>query len=151
MSVSDALPDLELSTPTADEIPFIYDSWIKNWRTSRFAGCIPNNKFHGYTRDAINELVLRGAHLMVARRLGRVLGWVCYEAREGRLVVHSAYVKSAYRGYPILPRLIEEAESRAHAEAPGFYTYRTDYLTEALAGLGKGTWSHAPEIARRKG
>jgi hypothetical protein len=136
-------PQLDISPATKEEIPLVYDSWIKGWRTSRWAGCIPNNLFHKVTKDAIHQLLTRGANLYVARAGGRVLGWICYEtSSDGRLIVHSAYVKSIYRGYPILEHLLQFAGQIQ----PGFYTYRTDYLQ---AAIGHG-WVHAPEIARRK-
>ena len=144
------MSELVIAPASASEVIFVYDSWIKGWRTSRWAGCIPNNVFHQTTKDAIHQLLTRGANLHVARSGGRALGWLCHEATEdGRLVVHAAYVKSAYRGFPVLDALVAHACADG-ATCPGFYTYRTDFLERGLRDLNKGPWTHAPEIARRK-
>ena len=81
------------------DVALIFDSWMKSWRTNRFAGCIPNNLFYSTTRSNIENMVARGAIIKVAcleSDEDNILGWVCYERLEDDFCVHYIYVKDPY-------------------------------------------------------
>ncbi len=132
---------------SGDDISFIFDSWLRSWRKSPWAGCIPNNLYFPLTRSTIEQLVARGAEFKVACLAAdpdKILGWVCYELSQDttpRTVVHYVYTKDPYLNLGIGPALVA---SLAGAK-PGFYTHRYRQVSEACPG-----WRHAPEIARRK-
>lgn len=144
--------DVPSQTTVRDLVPsdvaFVMDSWIKSWRVSPWAGCVPNNQFHDVQRSTIEGLIGRGAKIRVLSITDRpdvILGWVCTEVeRSGRTVVHFIYIKDPYQA--AMPDAPERLLSAVEGIQPGFYTHRTK---KVQAALGRG-WVHVPEIARRK-
>lgn len=130
--------------PTQGDFKFIFDSWLRSWRKSPWAGVIPNNVYYPLTRSNIEQLVGRGAQFTVACLSSapeRILGWVCYEQVGPKAVVHYLYVKDPYLSLGIGEQLVE----RVPGEQPGLYTYRYRQVVDACPG-----WWHTPEVARRK-
>lgn len=127
-----------------DDIRFIFDSWLRSWRKSPWAGIIPNNVYFPLTRSVIEQLVARGAEFKVACLAAdpeRILGWICYEQVGPDAVVHYLYVKDPYLNLGIGEALVSQAPGRQ----PGFYTFRYRQVVDACQD-----WTHAAEIARRK-
>ena len=126
----------------AEDLPMVFDSWLKDWRTSKWAGCIPNNLYFETQRTLIEDLIARGAVIQIAYPSGRediILGWACAEAKEGKTVLHYLYTKDPFLGLGVSNLLLASLPG----EKPGFITHR-------LQGKEYKEWRHAPEIARRK-
>lgn len=120
----------------------VFDSWLKSWRISKFAGVIPNHLYFETQRTLIEDLIARGAVIKVAYPTGRediILGWACSEVKEGKCVLHYLYTKDPFIGLGI-PDLLLAA---LPGDKPGFLTHKL-HLKELKE------WRHAPEIARRK-
>lgn len=131
-----------------DEIPYVYDSWIKSWKGSPWAGCIPNHLATAAHRETIHALVNAGAVLRGAYRDDNdqeIIGWGCFDLTDrGEAVVHFLH----WRDPESIPPLLAECQSRAGVEAVSkFYTHRTAVISAALSPLG---YQHRPEIARRQ-
>lgn len=129
-----------------DEAAFIVSTWMRAWKVSPYAGCIPNHLYREVQRTLIEQLVLRGATFKVAvtseRPRARILGFVCRElTRQGEAVVHFLYCREAYISLGVLERLVEEVVG----SRPIRYTHRTK---QVLGAIPEGRWT--PEIARRK-
>lgn len=130
-----------------EDVPLIFDSWMKSWRVNKYAGVISNNLFYPTTRANIEHLVGRGATIKVAcleSDVDTILGWVCYEhvpQLDGSVVpcVHYVYVKDPY-----LTKGVGE-ELAALLPETGFYTYRCSQIDDWFP---KYRWE--PAIARRK-
>lgn len=128
----------------SSDLPFILDGWIRSWRTSPWAGCVPNNLIWETTRSCIAGLVARGARVdvaEVARSDGgsRLVGFVCYEPG----VLHYVFVKkTGFRGLGIGRMLVD----RVPGQGPGIMTHRTP-MSSWLLDLG---WRHDPVLARMK-
>jgi hypothetical protein len=138
---SDVRFDIRDSRP--DEANFIMSSWLRVWKVSPFAGCIPNHLFRQVTRTAIEQLILRGARFRVAVSGDRILGWMCSEqTRRGEAVVHAGYCRESY----ILLGVLEALRDDVEGSRPIRYTHRTRQLANALGESAR----HCPEIARRK-
>lgn len=125
-----------------DDLAMVFDSWLKSWRTSKWAGVIPNHLYFDTQRTLIEDLIARGAHIKIAYPEGRpdiILGWVCAEEKEGKTVLHYLYTKDPFIGLGI-PDLLLAALPGAK---PGFVTHKLNVkeLKE---------WRHTPEMARRK-
>lgn len=145
---SDTIPiETRPYEPQTDE-PFIFHSWLSSFRSSRFAGCVPNHLYWDVYRVAIEQLIARGAKILVATVPGKpnlLMGFLCHETlRNGEVVVHYCYVKDPYRKSNIATRLIEEI--RTDHEKPIFYTFRT----ENARHFKRIRAVYAPEIARRR-
>lgn len=134
-----------------EDINFIFDSWLKSWRKSRYAGVIPNHLYYATYRATIESLVARGAELKVAchpSNEDHILGWSCTEVTsDGFSVVHYLYVKDCFFNLGVESELLDNLPG----EKPGFYTFNYKQVKESLEAKwpnSRFTW--APEIGRRK-
>jgi hypothetical protein len=126
----------------AEDLPLIFDSYLKSWRTNKAAGTIPNHLFFEVQRTLLEDLIGRGAVVKIAYPEGHedlILGWAMAEQKEGKTVLHYLYVKDPYLGLG-LPGLLLKC---LPGEQPGFITHRLP-LKETKE------WRHTPEMARRK-
>lgn len=126
----------------AGDLNFVFDSWMKSWRTSKYAGTTPNHLYFNVQRTLIEDLITRGAKILVAYPEDRddvILGWACGEVKGEQTVLHYCYVKDPFLGHGIQARLISDLAG----SKPGFVTHWQN-LKETK------TWKHVPEMARRK-
>jgi hypothetical protein len=124
-----------------DDLPMVFDSWLKSWRTSKWAGVIPNHRYFDVQRELIESLLLRGAKVVIAYPSGHpdvIMGWACAEEKEGKTVLHYLYVKDPYLGLRVPELLLKTLPG----QQPGFITHRLPVPLK--------DWRHAPEMARRK-
>lgn len=125
-----------------EDLPLVFDSYLKSWRINKSAGTIPNHLFFDVQRTLLEDLILRGAKIKIAHPAGRediILAWACAEEKEGKTVLHYLYVKDPYLGLG-LPELLLKS---LPGQQPGFITHR-QHLKETKE------WRHTPEMARRK-
>lgn len=122
------------------ESGFVYDSWLQSWRESKWAGVIPNNLFYGTTRTTIDELIGRGATVLVAELNGELLGFTVGEVKDGKTVHHYTYVKDPFLGRGLEERLL----AALPGTKPGWFTFAQSRF------LKDKQWKHAPEMARRQ-
>lgn len=126
----------------AEDLPFIFDSYLKSWRISKHAGTIPNHLYYEVQRTCLEDLLGRGAKTVVAYPEGHpdaILGWAVGEVKDGKCVIHYVYIKDSYVGFAVADHLL----AALPGTKPGFYTHKL-----YLASLRD--WVHAPEMARRK-
>lgn len=127
------------SAENEGEVEFVYHSWLNSWRQSKYAGVITNNRYYDTTREAIEQLIARGAQVVVAELDGELLGFSCAEVKDGKMVHHYTYVKD-----PFLRKGVEERLLAAlPGSTPGWFTFAQS------AFLKDKQWKHAPEMARR--
>lgn len=132
---------VDLRKRKAEDIDFIFDSWLQSWRKNRYAGTIPNNMYYEVQRCLIEDLLARGAMVVVAcspRDIDDIYGWACAECKDNRTVLHYLHTKA---GSP--PDTIDRLLSALPGLQPGFITHK-------LSDKRFAAWRHAPEIARRK-
>lgn len=125
-----------------EDIPFIFDSWMKSWRVSKHAGCIPNHLFFETQRVLIEDLFARGAWTLVAypdSDMDTIVGWAVGEVKEGKTVLHYVYVKDPFIGLGVPELLV----TNMPGTKPGFITHK-------LQNKELKEWRHVPEMARRK-
>lgn len=125
-----------------EDLSLVFDSWLKDWRTSKWAGVVPNHLYFDTQRVLIEDLIARGAKVYVVCPVSKpevILGWACSEEKEGKAVLHYLYTKDPFLGLGI-PDLLLAALPGAR---PGFVTHKLN-----LKELKE--WRHTPEMARRK-
>ena len=148
--MDDALAEVTVfRDPVPADVPFILDSWIRSFRESPWAGCVPNNQFYDVTRSAIEGLLERGAKLVVAcSRVDsdQILGWACTEKVRGGDAAHFVYVKDPYRRRGLATELLNHGTANPQAQDRKFYTFRT----RCASYFSRHGWVHEPAIARRK-
>jgi GNAT superfamily N-acetyltransferase len=126
------------------ELPLVLDSWFRSWRVSEYSGTTPNHLAASVVRELVGGLIARGAQITVADFNGRVLGWLCWEAKGDDTILHLGYVKDPYRRQGIGRALVEYALDDRTGKV--FYTHKTRLGRWVLPK--HATW--APEIARRR-
>lgn len=147
MSDSSLRDAVNIRPATPEDFPFILDGWIRSWRTSPWAGTVPNNMVWEVTRGTVAGLMTRGARLdvaEVARSDGhsrRLCGFVCYEAPD---TLHYLFVKkTGFRGMGIGRLLLEHTGIDPRA---GIFTHRT----QASRYLMERGWTWDPVSARKE-
>ena len=130
---------------------FVFDSWLKSWRKSRYAGVVQNDDYYATYRKTIERLIMRGAEIKVAcnpENENHILGYLCYEITpDGYSIVHFLYVKD-----PFLKQGIEfDLLSELPGQKPGFYSFNTQQIKSGLqTRWPEQNWQWSPEIGRRK-
>jgi len=136
-----ALPvAIRLYDKTTDE-DFVFSSWLSSWRNSKWAGVIPNHLFADVTRVAVNQLLGRGAKVLMATNPDdpqQLLGYVCFEPG----VIHYCFTKDVVRGLGVATALL--LASGTDRAKP----FVVSFLTSDARHLGKVI--HRPAYARRK-
>lgn len=133
---------------TPADMKFVLDSWMASFRTSPWAGSVANNLYHDVYRASIQQLLDRGAKVMVVRNAvnrDMIIGWICFEltGSKGELVIHYAYTKPPYRKQGVYRSLVSTLLKHC-GQSQYFYTFRTP-VCRYLKGC-----TYRPEIARRQ-
>lgn len=118
---------------------FLFDSWLQSWRTSPYAGVVPNHLYYEVHRVLIEDLLARGAMVVVATPRSdqsRIEGWACSEVKDGVTVLHYLYTRGN-------ATLIDPLLDALPGSKPGF-------ITHSLPDPRFRTWRWVPEMARRK-
>jgi ribosomal protein S18 acetylase RimI-like enzyme len=135
------------SGPTPADFNYVRESWLMAFRKSPWAGIIPNNAYETVMSDAVNQLLHRGAKLLMIRNPANpelVIGWTCFElTARGEVVIHFIFVKPTYRRNGAASAMLRVILGHARQER-FFYTCKTGQAKFFKNG------THRPEIARRK-
>lgn len=138
---------ISLRTVEPGDMPFVWDSWLRSYRESPWAGVIPNNLYREVTQAVITELRARGAIITLAVRRddpNEILGYVCHERVPGGVAVHYVFIKDAVRRQGLASELLSHARLSWPQGTRKFYTFRT------RAASYFPDWKHEPAIARRE-
>lgn len=133
-------PSTALRPVNASDLNFIFDTWMKTWRESKWAGTIPNHLFYDTQRKLIEDLLIRGARIVVAHEEhdhSRILGWACGETKEGKTVLHYVYTR-------------RKDDGLTAALVDGLLGAKPGFITHKIPGKKFKAWKHLPELARRK-
>lgn len=132
---------LESRPSKLEDLGYVYDTWLNSWRTSPWAGCIPNHLFHDTQRATIAGLLTRGALVRVchfATSPEVIQGWCCYEVKGELVILHYLYAADPF----LEPRIVEHFMDTALGPR--------GLLTHQQGKKAFRKWKHVPEIARRK-
>jgi len=127
----------------AEDLSFILDSWLKDWRTSKFAGTIPNHLYFPTQRATIEGLIGRGAVFRVLCAEGAtdtILGWACGEVKDGQTILHFVYLRDSLIKHT---ELFTELVGALPGNKPGIITHNQQLKVFK-------EWRWIPEIVRRK-
>lgn len=134
---------IKTDSPRVEELPLIYDSWIRSFRNSPYAGCVVNDIWYETMKHTL-DAVLPKARVIVALpgddAIRRVIGYVVVEKPN---IIHYIYVKQKFRGLGVAAQLLEAATAALEASS-GYYTFRTP----ASKWLESRGWKHNPTPAR---
>jgi len=94
---------------TQEDLPLIYNSWLKQYRESPFSVGISNSVFYSQHRKVIDHLLSR-AIIKVAcdtQDPTKIYSWACGEVYDTP-VLHFAYTKKEYRNKGLCKLLLAE-------------------------------------------
>lgn len=129
---------------TEADVPFIFSSWLRSYRTSRFAGEMNNTIYFSEHHKVIQRL-LQSCEVYIAcsEKDGTdIYGWICAERVQGIFCLHFVYVKHTYRNLGIGKMLLN-----AYAHEPGLASVYTHQTVMALRLAAKFNMTYSPYIA----
>jgi hypothetical protein len=121
---------IRLRPANEEDVPFIFSSWLKSFRTSHFANKLVNSVYFAEHHKLIEKIV-KNAHVIVACNNSdpsQIYGWVCAQQIEGIFTLHFVYIKHPFRKMGLARLLINSFEQ---ADTAGIYTHHThamDYI-----------------------
>lgn len=144
---------MDFSTPTADELPLIIDSWSRSYKKSPYAGCVRNCDWNTVSKGTIGELLDRSRIIVAVTPIAdreseypKVRRVMAYSVSEpGKSCLHWLYVKDDYRGMGVGRALLAKTIEGWSATQPRVYTHRTNASAQFLKG-----WRHRDVLARVK-
>jgi hypothetical protein len=97
--------------PAAEaDIPFIFSSWLKSYRSSRFAQGITNTVFFGEHHKVLEQLFKTANVLIICDQKNStdIYGYICAEIIDNIFVVHYMYIKHTYRLFGLAKIMMEQ-------------------------------------------
>ena len=116
-----------------EDVNFIFNSWLKSFRGSRFAQDMSNTIYFNEHHKVLERLA-KTSEIIIAcadKDPEQIFGYICVEKIEGVFVLHYIYVKHTYRGMGIAKLLLSAFEREP--DTTGCYTHHTR-IAEKLAG-----------------
>jgi ribosomal protein S18 acetylase RimI-like enzyme len=130
--------NVSIRPATADDIPFIFNSWLKAYKhSSLFAKRIKHEVFFKYHHAVIERILARGAKVFVATPIhdpDTIIGY-CVAEQLDVTTLHFIYVKSAFRRFGVGRQLaLSTVAALGAAEAVDFthWTRDMDWAAEKL-------------------
>lgn len=119
------MPKVQLRPANAEDISFIFNSWLKSFRNSYFSKNIVNTVYFTEQHKVI-EGILKTSTVIVACNpddISQVYGWICAERIDGIFCLHYLYVKHSFRSLGIGRILFNSFEH--DQTCAGIYTHAT--------------------------
>jgi len=94
---------IRLRPACKDDIPLIFNSWLKSYRNSLFARFIDNTIFFTEHHKIIEKLLASNDVIVACNQEdpSQVYGYICAGKVDGFFVLHYIYVKHTYRNMGI--------------------------------------------------
>lgn len=105
-------PEYTIGPIERDELPLVMRSWLGSARANPEALRMPKAAFYPWQRATIDQLLGRGALVLVARDVESPVfcyGWLCAERLDAAVCVHFGFTKRDWRRFGIARALLDEA------------------------------------------
>jgi hypothetical protein len=99
------MSEIEIRPAKPDDLPFIYATWLKSYRTSQFAQNIESKIYFSWHHKIIESILTR-SQVVIAHPTGQpniIVGYLVTEPN----VVHYCYVKFQFRKLGVATNLIQ--------------------------------------------
>lgn len=123
---------IRMRAATEADVGFIFNSWLKSYRSSLFAKHISSSVYFSGHHKFL-EALIPNAEIKIAcndQDPTQIYGYICAQYIEGILVVHYVYVKQDYRNLGIGKMLLDQFDHSM--ERASCYTHQTK-IGEQLA------------------
>ena len=125
MTSTAAKPPITIRQATEADIPFVFNSWLKSYRTSQFASPIDNTIFFSEHHKVI-ERILRYYDVRIAcspEDPDQIHGFICAGYTDGIFTLHYIYVKHPFRRLGVAKELYDNFPKPENAAS--LYTHQT--------------------------
>lgn len=142
IKLTDAL--VKVRHATEGDVGFIFNSWLKSYRSSSFSKFIPGPVYFDHHHKVI-EAILKRATVLVAcnpKDNNQIYGYLVFEQQLDVFVGHYTYVKDAYRKMGVLGLLLNAAKLPNNY----FYSHSTMLAGQVLSKL-KSQGVYSPYLA----
>lgn len=94
-----AKPPVRLRPATQEDVPFIFNAWLKSYRTSSFARDITKTIFFNEHHKVIEKLLKTNQTIIACSDSDptQIYGFICAGRVDGIFALHYIYVKHTYR------------------------------------------------------
>lgn len=125
---------VQLRNATEADVPFIFNSWLKSYRSSNSVKNVSNPVYFEFHHKAIEKLLQRCSVQVLCSPddASQVFGYLVCEQVEQVPVLHYAYVKYAFRGMGLCKLLMQNAG--LDKQVGGFYTHETSAAVKMFSG-----------------
>lgn len=109
----------------AEDVSFIFNSWLKSFRSSNHARGVCNTVYFAEQHKLIERLV-KSSQVIIACNPAdptQLYGYICAGSQDGIFCLHYLYVKHSFRGLGIAKILINAFEHDFNAA--GIFTHMT--------------------------
>lgn len=110
-----------------EDIPFIFNSWLKSYRSSTFARNISSTVYFTEHHKVIKKII-ESNHVIIAcndDNPGQIYGWICAGKTDGIFTLHYIYVKQPFRNFGMGKQLLNAFEHDPSYAA--IYTHQTNF------------------------
>jgi ribosomal protein S18 acetylase RimI-like enzyme len=116
---------VQIRPAIAEDAPFIFNSWLKSYRSSHFARYIVNTVYFTEHHKIIEKLIKENKVLVACNPEDptQLYGYICAGTVEGFFVCHYIYVKHTYRNMGIGKALLNSFEH--DPSVAGIYSHHT--------------------------
>lgn len=125
---------IKIRKATESDIPFLFNSWLKSYRSSNYAASIDNTIYYSEHHKVI-ERIFRYYDVLIACDLNddnHIYGFACAGHTENIFTIHYVYVKHTFRRMKIATKLL--AAFNHDSSVASLYTHQTK-TASALAPL----------------
>ncbi len=91
------------------DVPFIFSSWLKSFRTGLFCKHVDNNFYYAGQHKLMEKIVKRSKIIVAVdpHNPADIYGYLCFEHIDGLLVIHYGYTKHTFRCMGVFRQLIK--------------------------------------------
>jgi GNAT superfamily N-acetyltransferase len=100
---------MKLRLAEESDVGFIFNSWLKSYRSSYFAKPISNTIYFSEHHKVIEKLAKTSEILIACNQddPSQIYGYACAERVDGVFVIHYIYVKQTFRRMGVAKALLE--------------------------------------------
>jgi ribosomal protein S18 acetylase RimI-like enzyme len=118
---------IRLRPATEEDVPFVFNSWLKSYRSSVATKHISNTIFFAEQHKIIEALVIQNQVIMACNDKDptQVYGYICAGQVDGIFTLHFVYVKHSFRNLGIGKMLLNAFDHNTDTAA--IYTHHTRF------------------------
>lgn len=102
--------EVQLRPANSDDLPFIFNSWLKEVRTEYPYNYIHEKTYHVKQNEFIKKTIENSLVIVACNEKNplQIFGYICYQKIDDDIIFHMVYVKALFRNYDIGKQLIYE-------------------------------------------